>query len=308
MYSLPDNRIDNYSGVNQKTEAGNNVLIPVEKDDLKNTEKALLNILDDYLLESEKMENTQAALLNILDDYNEDKKRIEILNSDLISSNNKLQQFAYVASHDLQEPLRMVSGFTQLLERKYKDKLDHDALNYIKYAVEGAGRMQKLIDDLLLYSRVTTKVIEFKEADTAKIFEEAIFNLQKVINDTGALITNKDLPVLKADESQMRQLFQNLVGNALKYKKETESPKIHVSCKNKEDHYEFAVSDNGIGMDMQYHEKVFVIFQRLHKREEYSGTGIGLAICKQIVERHKGKIWFESKENEGTTFYFTLKK
>ncbi len=308
MAMIHHNGNDNHSEIIQEVEAGNDAFVPEESVDFKNTEKALLNILDDYMQESVKMGNTELALLNILDDYNEDKRKIEVLNSDLISSNNKLQQFAYVASHDLQEPLRMVSGFTQLLERKYKDKLDQDANNYIKYAVEGAGRMQKLIEDLLLYSRVTTKVIEFKEIDTAKIFEEAILNLQKMTKDTNALITHKDLPILKADESQMRQLFQNLLGNALKYKKESEPPKIHVSCKTKEDHYEFAVSDNGIGIDMQYHEKVFVIFQRLHKRDEYSGTGIGLAICKQIIERHKGKIWFESKENEGTTFYFTLKK
>jgi light-regulated signal transduction histidine kinase (bacteriophytochrome) len=246
--------------------------------------------------------------LNILDDYSEDKRKMEMLNYDLISANNKLKQFAYVASHDLQEPLRMVASFTQLLERKYKDKLDQDANDFIKYAVDGANRMQKLISDLLLYSRITTSEKEFEEVDTELVFKQAILNLQQRINDTNALITNEDLPVLRADEFQILQLFQNLIGNALKYKKESVQPKIHVSCKLKDDYYEFSVSDNGIGIDMQYHDKVFVIFQRLHAKSEYSGTGIGLAICKHIAERHKGKIWFESKVNEGTTFYFTIIK
>jgi len=287
---------------------GDNVFVSEETAAFSNTEKALLNILDDYLQEKAGMESTQIALLNILDDYSEDKRKIEMLNYDLISANSRLKQFAYVASHDLQEPLRMVASFTQLLERKYKDKLDQDAQDYIKYAVDGATRMQKLISDLLLYSRITTSEKEFGEVDTALVFEQAILNLQQRINDTNAIITNENLPVLKADEFQILQLFQNLIGNAIKYKKQSETPVIHVSCILKDDYYEFAVRDNGIGIDMQYHDKVFTIFQRLHAKSEYSGTGIGLAICKHIAERHKGKIWFESKENVGTTFYFTLKK
>jgi light-regulated signal transduction histidine kinase (bacteriophytochrome) len=231
-----------------------------------------------------------------------------MLNFYLTTANGKLKHFAYVASHDLQEPLRMVSSFTQLLEKKYKDKLDQDANDYIKYAVDGAARMQKLINDLLLYSRITTRGKEFEEVDTVKVFDQALLNLQQQITESGALITTEGLPVLKADEFQLVQLFQNLIGNALKYKKKSELPKIHVSCILKDDVYEFSVSDNGIGIDMQYHDKIFIIFQRLHTKEEYSGTGIGLAICKHIAERHKGRIWFESKENEGTTFYFTIQK
>jgi light-regulated signal transduction histidine kinase (bacteriophytochrome) len=289
-------------------ETGNDEPVAEESTAFSNTEKALLNILDDYLQEKAGMENTQIALLNILDDYSDDKRKMEMLNYDLISANNKLKQFAYVASHDLQEPLRMVASFTQLLERKYKDKLDQDANDFIKYAVDGANRMQKLISDLLLYSRITTSEKEFEEVDTATVFDQAILNLQQRISDTNAIITTENLPVLRADEFQVLQLFQNLIGNAIKYRKKTETPKIHVSCLSKDEYYEFAVSDNGIGIDMQYHDKIFVIFQRLHAKNEYSGTGIGLAICKHIVERHKGKIWFDSKENEGTTFYFTIKK
>jgi light-regulated signal transduction histidine kinase (bacteriophytochrome) len=279
-----------------------------ERADFIQTERALLNILDDYMQEKARMENTQVALLNILDDYSEDKRKMELLNYDLTSANSKLKHFAYVASHDLQEPLRMVSSFTQLLEKKYKDKLDQDAVDYIKFAVDGANRMQKLISDLLLYSRITSRGKEFEDVDTAKVFEQALLNLKLQISDANAIITNEGLPVLKADEFQILQLFQNLIGNALKYKKESVTPKIHLSCKSKDDLYEFAISDNGIGIDMQFHDKIFIIFQRLHSKEEYSGTGIGLSICKHVVERHKGKIWFESKQNEGATFYFTIKK
>jgi PAS domain S-box-containing protein len=223
-------------------------------------------------------------------------------------SNKELEQFAYVASHDLQEPLRMVSSYTQLLERRYKDKLDQDANDFIQYAVDGANRMQKLINDLLDYSRITSRGKDFAKVDISQILGQVISNLQYLIIENTALITNGDLPELKADESQILRVFQNLIENAIKFKKKSELPKIHISCIKKEGFYEFAVRDNGIGIDMQFHDRVFTIFQRLHSKEEYPGTGIGLSICRRIVERHGGKIWFESKENEGTTFYFTLKE
>jgi signal transduction histidine kinase len=228
--------------------------------------------------------------------------------AELIISNKELEQFAYVASHDLQEPLRMVASFTQLLERRYKDKLDQDANDFIHYAVDGANRMQKLINDLLDYSRITSRGKDFDKVDVSQVLGQAVSNLQQLIIENTALITNDDLPELKADESQILRVFQNLIENAIKFKKKSEMPKIHISCKKKNEFYEFAVRDNGIGMDMQFHDRVFTIFQRLHSKEEYPGTGIGLSICKRIVERHGGKIWFESKENEGTTFYFTLKE
>lgn len=229
-----------------------------------------------------------------------------IANKALENSNLELEQFAYVASHDLQEPLRMVSSYTQLLERRYKDKLDQDANDFIQYAVDGSNRMQKLINDLLDYSRITMRGKEFTLVETSELVEQTILTLQDRINETSASITNDDLPRVKADESQISRVFQNLIQNALKFCKESEMPKIHISCKKKNDFYEFAVRDNGIGMDMQYHDRVFTIFQRLHSKKEYQGTGIGLSICKRIIERHGGKIWFDSKENEGTTFYFTL--
>jgi len=241
-----------------------------------------------------------------------ERKKVEdllkITMQNLERSNNELEQFAYVASHDLQEPLRMVSSFTQLLERRYKDKLDQDANDFIQYAVDGANRMQKLINDLLDYSRITSRGKDFSKVDISQVLGQTISTLQQLIIENTALITNEDLPELKADESQIIRVFQNLIENAIKFKKKSELPKIHISCKKKEGFYEFTVRDNGIGMNMQFHDRVFTIFQRLHTKEEYPGTGIGLSICKHIVERHGGKIWFESKENEGTTFYFTLKE
>jgi light-regulated signal transduction histidine kinase (bacteriophytochrome) len=201
----------------------------------------------------------------------------------------------------------MVSSYTQLLERRYKDKLDNDAIDFIHFAVDGANRMQTLINDLLDYSRITTKTPQLYEVNMTEILGYALANLQQNIQENKAVVTYDELPVLAVDESQMIRVFQNLIGNAIKYKKKTEPPKIHISCTKNKDLYEFAVSDNGIGIDKQFHEKIFIIFQRLHTKEEYSGTGIGLAVCKRIVERHGGKIWFDTNEYGGTTFYFTLK-
>lgn len=250
------------------------------------------------------------VLLTIYTDITQRKKNeleIQQLLENLEISNKELEQFAYVSSHDLQEPLRMIASYTQLLEKRYKDKLDADALDFIHYAVEGANRLQKLINDLLDYSRITSRGRELEKVDTSMILGYVISNLQQLIAENSAFITIDDLPLVQADESQLVRLFQNLIANAIKFKKKTESPKIHISCKKKNNLYEFSVSDNGIGIDMQYQEKIFTIFQRLHTIKDYPGTGIGLAICKRIVERHGGTIWFESKENEGSTFYFTLK-
>ena len=224
----------------------------------------------------------------------------------MTTANKELEQFAYVATHDLQEPLRMISSYTQLLEKRYKDKLDADANDFIHYAVDGAIRMQKLINDLLDYTRISSRGKNFEQVDSSYILGHVISNLQLLISENTALITNDDLPNIRADESQILIVFQNLIGNAIKFNKKTELPKIHISCKKKNNLYEFSVRDNGIGMEMQYHERVFTIFQRLHSVKDYPGTGIGLSICKRIIERHGGTIWFESKINEGTTFYFTI--
>lgn len=224
---------------------------------------------------------------------------------DLKRSNQELEQFAYVASHDLQEPLRMVSSYTQLLERRYKDLLDQDAKDFIFFAVDGANRMQHLINDLLDYSRVTTRGKPFVKVDLSTVLGHAINNLQKKIQETGALIVNEDLPFVYGDEVQLVRVFQNLLDNAIKFRG-TVPPRISISSKTVDDKVQISISDNGIGIDKIYTDRVFTIFQRLHNKIEYPGTGIGLAICKRTIERHGGKIWFESEPGKGTTFIFTL--
>ena len=225
---------------------------------------------------------------------------------ELNRSNEELGQFAYIASHDLQEPLRMVASYTQLLARRYKGKLDSDADEFIAFAVDGASRMQRLIQDLLLYSRVQTKGMELRETSSEEAFERALRNLRGSIQESGAVVTHEALPNVQADEMQLAQLFQNLVGNAIKYQG-SGIPKIHVSAKmNGGNKWMFSVKDNGIGIDAQYFDKIFGMFQRLHKREEFAGTGIGLAICKKIVERHGGNIAVESQPGHGSTFSFAL--
>jgi PAS domain S-box-containing protein len=225
---------------------------------------------------------------------------------ELNRSNEELGQFAYIASHDLQEPLRMVASYTQLLARRYKGRLDSDADEFITFAVDGANRMQRLIQDLLAYSRVGTKGKELLETSSEDALERSLLNLRGAIADSGALVTHDSLPSVLADEMQLVQLFQNLVGNAIKYQR-AGTPKIHISAsKNGGAKWTFSVRDNGLGIDPQYFERIFVMFQRLHKREEFAGTGIGLAICKKIVERHGGTISVESQPGQGSNFLFAL--
>jgi PAS domain S-box-containing protein len=247
-------------------------------------------------------------LTAIIRDITERKQSEEALHrtlTELERSNAELQQFAYVASHDLQEPLRMVSSYMQLLERRYKGKLDADADDFITYAVDGAKRMRRLINDLLQYSRVGTHGRPFEPTDCTSVLSAAIDNLEIAIEDTKAQVTYDPLPRVLGDSTQLTQLFQNLIDNALKFRKNA-PPLVHVSAQANKDYWLFAVSDNGIGIDPEYSERIFIIFQRLHGREEYSGTGIGLAICKKIVARHGGRIWVESRKDQGTTFFFTV--
>jgi PAS domain S-box-containing protein len=224
---------------------------------------------------------------------------------DLTRSNKDLEQFAYVASHDLQEPLRMVSGFMQLLQKKYGTHLDAEADQFIEYAVEGAKRMQTLINDLLAYSRVGTHGRELVPTDSGAALDQALDHLRPSIEEVAAEITHGELPTIRGDESQLVQLFQNLIGNALKFRG-AEPPNIRVDAARKGDHWLFSVRDNGIGIDPEFRDRIFLIFQRLHTRQKYPGTGIGLAICKKIVDRHGGQIWVESQPGEGSVFYFTI--
>lgn len=220
-------------------------------------------------------------------------------------SNADLEQFAYVASHDLQEPLRMVSSYVQLLARKYEGKLDSDADEFISFAVDGARRMQVLINDLLEYSRVTTRGEAFKSVNCEIIIEHVLHNLKMAIEENDAVITHDPLPTVIVDSGQIGLVFQNLIGNAIKYRSK-EPPLIHISARKDGNEWLFSVQDNGIGIDSKYKERIFIIFQRLHGRNMYSGTGLGLAISKRIIERHRGRIWIESEVGKGTTFYFTL--
>lgn len=224
---------------------------------------------------------------------------------ELRRSNAELEQFAYVASHDLQEPLRMITSYLQLIEQRFIGQLDSDAREFIGFAVDGAARMKSLIIDLLTYSRVQRAKIEFSPVSMESVLNQVKSNLHVTISECQAEITHGSLPEITANEAQMIQLMQNLVGNALKFRREM-PPKIHISAEKGKSEWTFAVRDNGIGLDEEYKDRIFVIFQRLHGRDQHPGTGIGLAVCKKIVERHNGRIWVESKLGEGATFYFTL--
>ncbi len=224
---------------------------------------------------------------------------------ELQRSNHELEQFAYVASHDLQEPLRMVRSYCQLLARRYEGQLDDDADEFIHYAVDGAGRMQRIIEDLLQYSRVNTRGKPPKPTDSEKVLEGVLSDLEAAVEESDAEVTHDPLPAVMADEVQLGRLLRNLVGNAIKYRGEG-PPRVHVSAERRNGDCLFAVRDNGIGIDPQYHDRIFVIFQRLGGRDDEAGTGIGLAVCKRIVERHGGRIWVESAEGQGSTFYFTM--
>lgn len=277
----------------------------------KQAEEALKKLNEELEMRvAERTENLRASMESLQIEINHRKQaeeRLQVTLANLERSNKELEQFAYVASHDLQEPLRMVSSYTQLLAQRYEGQLDDKANKFIGYAVDGAIRMQRLINDLLAYSRVNTQGKTLETIDSHAVFGQTLRNLAATIKENQALIITDDLPTVRADATQLSQLFQNLIGNAIKFQG-GDLPRIHVSACDLGHEWRFSVTDNGIGIDEQYKEKVFVIFQRLHTRQEYPGTGIGLAICKRIVERHGGRIWFESEAGKGSTFYFTLPK
>ncbi len=225
--------------------------------------------------------------------------------TELERSNAELEQFAYVASHDLQEPLRKMSAFTQLLQRRYKGRLDAEADKFMNHTVDAAARMQGLINDLLTYSRVGMRGKEFRLVDCSTVFDHVLAHLQVAVEESGAVVTRDALPAVMGDDTQLFQLFQNLISNAVKFRGD-KAPQVHVSAGKKGNNWVFSVRDNGIGIAPRYFDRIFTIFQRLHKRAEYPGTGVGLAICKKVVERHGGRIWVESVPGKGATFYFTL--
>jgi len=233
-------------------------------------------------------------------------ERLRAVAVDLARSNAELEQFAYIASHDLQEPLRMVASYTQLLARRYQGKLGPDADEFIAFAVDGARRMQELINDLLTYSRVGTRGLELQAVDIGQVVDMVVSDLAASIAETDASVTHDALPTLRGDPIQLRQLFQNLIANGIKFHRRDVTPLVHVSAAQHGGTWTFRVADNGIGIEPQYLERIFALFQRLHNRADYPGTGIGLAICKKIVERHGGEIRVESEPGRGTTFVVTL--
>jgi PAS domain S-box-containing protein len=255
--------------------------------------------------------NEQGELIKIsgyshdITERKETEEQLRIKNEELLRSNQELEQFAYVASHDLKEPLRMITNYTQLLQHKYDHTLDDAAREYIQFAVDGAHRMGKLINDLLEFSRIGRNIEKYIRIDTATILQEVLCNLEENIKNANATITAADLPIVRSAPTYLTQLFQNLIGNALKFKSSSD-PVININASRQNGHWLFSISDNGIGIDKEHQHKIFIIFQRLHDRNQYPGTGIGLAICKKIVEMHGGNIWVTSEPGSGSVFHFTL--
>jgi signal transduction histidine kinase len=235
------------------------------------------------------------------------EEQVRLRTEALSRSNADLEQFAYVASHDLQEPLRMVSSFMELVKNRYQDKLDADGIEFIGYAVDGAKRMQTMINDLLTYSRVGTRGKKPVPVNLESAMELVLLNLREAIIQNKALITHEKLPTIMADDGQMVSVLQNLIGNAIKFRGE-EIPKIHITAEDRGVDWLFSVKDNGVGIDPEFKDRIFIIFKRLHSKDKYEGSGIGLSTCKRIIERHGGKIWVESQLGEGATFYFTIPK
>ena len=234
------------------------------------------------------------------------EKQLKDTINELKRSNHELQQFAFITSHDLQEPLRTIASYAQLIEKRYKGKLDSDADEFIEFMVDGAKRMKQMIQGLLDYSRIGTKGGEFREFNSENALNHALSNLGSAIGEVNAEVNYDPLPVIFADENQMVRVFQNLIGNALKFHNARLKPKIHISARKEINGYIFSVADNGIGLEKEYSDRIFEVFKRLHSIGEYDGTGMGLAIVKRIIDLHNGKIWVESEYGKGSTFYFTI--
>lgn len=261
---------------------------------------AIITEIDNYYLEVKKI--GYGFLFQVRMEIEE---KLKTKTEELAVSNAELEKFAYVASHDLQEPLRTITSYLQLLQSRYKDKLDNDANDFIAFAVDGSKRMRTLIKSILEYSRIN-RVKPFEPVDCNKLLNDVLQDISSVVKETNTTVSYKELPIIKADEVLLSELFQNLIGNAIKFVN-GKPPAIKISVEKMEDHYLFSVADNGIGFEQKYAGKIFEIFQRLHSIDKYPGTGMGLAICKKIVERHGGKIWVESELGKGSTFHFTVK-
>lgn len=261
--------------------------------------------IEDEKQRSEFLDSLNAKLKTEIEQRKKTEKALKDTTVKLTSSNSDLQRFAYVASHDLQEPLRAVSGFVTLISNKHKGQLDEETEGWIKHAVEGSSRMRTLINDLLAYARIESRGKELQRVNTSQALESAKKDLSYAIEESNVKIEADELPEVMGEEGQLTQVFQNLISNAIKFRGK-ENPVIKVSAKQQDGNWLFSVADNGIGFESEHAERIFVIFQRLHGREEYQGTGIGLALCKRIVERHGGRIWATSERGVGSTFFFTI--
>jgi len=279
--------------------AGNNFIHVIDKSYLIRDAKGRALRAVGALHDNTEIVNYQKELIEL-------NEKLEQRAKELAQSNAELERFAYVASHDLQEPLRMVSGFLELLVKKYSPQLDATALNYINFTVDGAVRMKRLIGDLLDYSQLGKGGFTTETVDVLGILQQVEKVYGADIQSLNVSITKENLPKLVANRDQMLQLFQNLVGNAIKYRRPGIYPQIHISAELIGQNYRFSVSDNGIGIDMKFANKIFIIFQRLHSKEQYPGTGIGLAICNKIVKQHHGELWIDAELGKGSTFYFTI--
>jgi len=295
--------------VEESQQAILNILVDVE--DEKNLsadmQKAVLNILEDYSDEKKIAEDTQKAFINILEDYSTEKSIVEKMNIKLMSSNKEMEEFAFIASHDMQEPLRTISNYVGLLQNQYKGKLDKDADRYLNSISGATFRMQSLIRDLLEYSKIGNDKNKIA-IDCNVLLNDVLNDMNESIKENKAEIQSEQLPVINGYISGINSLFKNLISNAVKFRKKDVHPIINISAETKDNEWFFTIKDNGIGIDKKYFYKIFVIFQRLHTRSEYAGTGIGLAHVKKIIELHEGKIWFKSELGKQTTFYFTIPK
>jgi len=286
------------------TAAFNEMLTQIQRSD-RALQKAHDDLEERVTQRTEELSKANATLQLEISERQNAEAGLRLKTDALARSNTELEQFAYVASHDLQEPLRMVSSYLQLVEQRYAGKLDAEATEFINYAVDGAGRMRTLIRDLLEYSRVGRRQQSLLPVQCETIFQNVVQSLQQAILDSHATVTAGPLPTVLADTTELTQLLQNLIGNAIKFHG-PQPPVVHVEVSRQAGYWQFAVRDNGIGIEPEYFEKVFVIFQRLHSRTDYPGTGLGLAICKKIIDRAGGRIWIESTLGQGTTFFFTL--
>jgi len=278
-----------------------------EREVFGNTQKALMNILEDYSKERKIANETQKALINILEDYSEEKDFVEKVNIKLTSSNREMQEFAFIASHDLQEPLRTISNYIGLLQKQYNGKFDGFADQYLTTISGATFRMQSLIRDLLEYSKIGAETKK-SSIDCNTLLTYLLIDMNETIVEGKAEIHFDKLPVIDGYFSAVKSLFQNLISNAVKFRSRDINSLIIIWAEGNDDEWIFSVKDNGIGIDKDYYDKVFAIFQQLHTKGEYSGTGIGLAQAKKCVEMHGGRIWVESELGKGTTFYFTIPK